>query len=80
MTLIRRVRPENTPAPTTCHHCGKSAAEAQCSNCGTDRPALAALKNITAKKRALVGSLPQCAYYPKSLCDCGLRGLCVPAA
>ena len=76
------------PRPTNCHECGKSAAEPICSGCGAERPAFTAVKNITAQAREarardvqpLSFPLPACRYYPKSLCDCGLRGCCVPAA
>lgn len=76
-----------TPAPTMCHACGVFAVAVVCPNCSIERPAYAAMKNITAKERAarergaqpLSFPLPPCSYYPNSLCDCGLRGCCVPA-
>lgn len=73
MTKITRL----FPAPTTCHQCGAVDAVAVCPKCGTDRPAIAALKNITAKLRLV--PLQPCHYFPSEACGCGQRGECVPA-
>lgn len=71
MTAITRL----TPSPTTCHKCGAVDAVSTCPKCGTDRPVIAALKNITAKLRAL----PRCSYFPKVVCYCDRRGACLTA-
>lgn len=79
MTTIRQLHPK----PTACHDCGVEYAGVACPNCSTERPAYTALKNITARERGvqpLSFPLPPCRYYPNSLCDCGQRGCCVPAA
>lgn len=74
------------PRPTRCGNCGRVAAEAICSLCKTERPALTALKSIAKTASACFGvrpvtePLPPCRYEPKALCDCGGRGLCLPAA
>lgn len=71
------------PKPVKCHNCEHSFVGTVCALCGAERPSYTALKNITARIRAgaqPVGALPACRYFPKSLCDCGLRGQCLPAA
>lgn len=75
MTTITRL----FPAPTTCHQCGAVDAVAVCPKCGTDRPVVAALKNITAKLRAMP-ALQLCAYFPNEACGCGRRGECLQPA
>jgi hypothetical protein len=37
----------NVPQPTVCHNCGTVAAEAICHICKEERPAYAALKNMS---------------------------------
>ena len=79
MTIIRRLFPK----PVACHGCRIEYAGIKCPRCKEERPLWAALKNITARERAaqpLSFPLPACRYYPPSICDCGQRGLCVPAA
>lgn len=72
------------PKPQACHVCEHKYAGAVCPICKTERPAYAALKAITARERtgvqAITKELPACRYYERALCDCGLRGLCIPAA
>lgn len=72
-----RTRPAPKPQPTKCHACGAVAAEAVCHICKTERPALTALKNISAKAPT---PFPTCRYYPNALCGCGLSGQCLEAA
>lgn len=79
MTTIRRL----IPAATPCHECGTEYSGITCPTCKEDRPAIAALKNITARERAaapVVAGLPACRYFPKALCACGQRGTCLSAA
>lgn len=63
------------PEPTTCHACGTVAAEAVCHICKTERPAYTALKAISARM-----PLVECRYYHGQPCNCGGRGVCLPAA
>lgn len=65
------------PIPQPCHECGHRYAGIVCPLCKEERPAWTAMKNITAKQQA---PLPWCRYFPNSLCSCGLRGTCLPAA
>ena len=65
------------PAEVPCHNCSHPYVGATCAVCGEDRPALRALKAMSADLRA---SLPKCRYYPKDTCTCSGRGFCVSEA
>jgi hypothetical protein len=70
---------QQAPIPQACHHCSHKYAGAICPLCKTERPAFTALK-AQRKTAALPDPLPFCEIYPKSLCGCGLRKLCLEAA
>jgi hypothetical protein len=71
------------PRPQPCHHCDQPYAGAVCPICKEERPAFTALKRITAKAHHGVAPLREasrCHYFPDSICGCGGRGTCLPAA
>lgn len=71
----------NPPIPQSCHECGHKHAAVLCPLCGTERPAYAAVKAMSAPARPkLPAPLPPCRYAPASLCACELRGECLEVA
>jgi hypothetical protein len=71
------------PRPQPCHACGHPFAGAVCPLCKEDRPAYTALKRLSERapgEQPVPQPLPPCRYAPKALCNCGGRGLCLPAA
>lgn len=58
-----------------CHSCEMKYAGAVCPACKTERPAYTALKAMTARL-----PLTECSYYHGQPCNCGGRGVCLPAA
>jgi len=61
--------------PQPCHACDAQYVGSHCPTCGAERPAYTALKNITARL-----PLTECHYYHGQPCNCGGRGVCLPAA
>jgi hypothetical protein len=72
------------PKPVKCSNCEYAFVGTVCPLCSTERAAYTALKNITARASAgvqpITKPLPPCRYRQASLCDCGLRGLCIEIA
>ncbi|TAK84333.1 MAG: hypothetical protein EPO20_14690 [Betaproteobacteria bacterium] len=73
------VKRQPIPLPQPCHACGHKFAGAVCPICKEERPAYIALKAVS-RKQASPANYPPCRYFPKSLCGCGERGLCLEAA
>jgi hypothetical protein len=71
------------PEPVKCHACEHRYVGAVCPICKAERPAYTALKAESQRARPLATPLrnPQaCRYFPKSICGCDQRGLCLEPA
>ncbi len=67
--------PSAAPKPQPCHACETKYAGAVCPTCKEERPAYTALKAMSARL-----PLTDCHYYHGQQCNCGGRGVCLPAA
>lgn len=68
------------PEPQACHACDARYVGAICPICKAERPALGLLRAMSGRRERSVGALPKCRYFQNALCNCSLRGLCLPAA